>query len=75
MMMATSIKKAKSLANKLVSWVNVAPNTFLIPTSLTLLCRANVTNPNKPRQEMKMASPANPGTKVLTNCSVSYSSL
>ena len=36
-----------------------APNTFLIPISLSLLATANEARPNKPRQAIQIATPEN----------------
>ena len=49
-----------------------APITFLIPISFLLFCAVKAAKPNKPRQEMMMASPAKYFDNTETLVSLTY---
>src|SRR2546423_9288016 len=55
--MITSFRK--SFDNNLVILATDAPSTFRTPISLIRFSAIYVANPNNPRQEIKMVSPAN----------------
>ncbi len=49
-----------------------APITFLIPISFLLFCAVKAASPNKPRQEMMIASPAKYFDNTETLVSLTY---
>lgn len=61
-----------SLDNKENKEKMLAPSTFRIPISRVLCSAVNMANPNKPRQEMKMASSEKQLVSRLTMASLLY---
>ena len=53
------IRIINSLENSMTTLLTEAPSTLRIPTSLVRCTAMNETRPYKPRQEIKMAIPAN----------------
>src|SRR5689334_5854615 len=56
---AITTKRRNSFESNSTRPFTVAPKTFLIPISFSLLCAAYVASPNNPRQPTKMATAVN----------------
>src|SRR4051812_12469210 len=65
---ASNTNDKRSFDNKETICVTDAPNTFLTPISFVLVLVVYITNPNKPRQLMKIQSPADQFNNLAMSC-------
>jgi len=65
-----STNTTKSLESKFHTLNTEAPNTFLIPISFVRCSATNEANPNKPRQEIIIASKAKKPASLPTRTSL-----